>query len=327
MPFLAALFLLFSFSSFATINEDKDESWETYPKELQKFDYSGDKLKQNWEILSAGTGLDWPDVKFIKSMIDRFPNLSKQLLELAKQKDSHPALKPILEQDYLPLALAIQQVWRLHFQGEFQQAYNLGMELGPAGFLPALYSKLIHTTFLITDIQEKEEKFKEVGLLTAPLITQTKGFDFLLFGDSYQKARRLELMTTTEATASGLLGPTQDRLKKLHAEDPDNILYSAMLAGIDGGIIERVGGFIGGMTYGADEDKAIDLFDQSIEKENRLPVLYNEFALMLIRLDDSDYDEKLSSLLTACINLKIYSAEEALNQKNCHTLNQQRKNN
>ena len=90
-----------------------------------------------------------------------------------------------------------------------------------------------------------------------------------------------------------------------------------MLAGIDAGIIERVGGFIGGMTYGADEEQAIELFDTALKQESRLAVLYNEYSQALIRLDDSDYSAKLDLLLQTCINLPVYSAEEALNQQVC----------
>lgn len=329
MPFLLLIASLFSLPVFASnslepVEETSVKAWPQYPADLPQFDYSGDKLQKNWQLLSAGTRLPWPSVDFITSMMKKFPVLSKRLHTLAKKEGSHPALKPILKQDYEPLSLAIQQVWRLHYQGQFEQAYNLGMQLGPAGLLPALYSKLIHTTFLITDADEKEEKFIEVESFTAPLITHAPNFSFLLFGDAYQKARRLELMSTTAATASGLLGPTQEVLQELNSQDPENILYSSMLAGIDAGIIERVGGFIGGMTYGADEEKAVSLFDQSVEKEKRLAVIYNEFALMLIRLDDSDYDEKLDQLLATCISMATFSAEEALNQNNCKKLVSQR---
>jgi len=295
-------------------------TWQPYPDDLPQFDYSGLKLQQNWEILSVGTRLPWPNAQFIEKMMGEFPQLSQQLIQIAKQTDSHPALKPILQQDYQALASELQQVWRFHFQGQYQHAYELGMQLGPAGLLPAIYSKLVHTTFLIENNNEKQQQFLAVDRLTQALIPLAPDYNFLLFGDAYQKARRLELMSTTEATASGLLGPTQDVLKSLHQEYPNNQLYSAMLAGIDAGIIERVGSFLGGMTYGADEDKAIQLFNQALRQENRLAVLYHEYAQVLIRLDDSDHDEKLHQILSACIALPVFSAEEALNQQGCKTL-------
>jgi hypothetical protein len=145
-----------------------------------------------------------------------------------------------LQQNYQPLAEAVQQVWRFHYQGQYRQAYELGMKLGPAGLLPALYAKLIHTTFLINKNQ-KAEKFLEIDTIMKPLMPLVKDFDFLTFGDAYQKPRRLELLSTAAATASGLFGPTQGSLQKLHKKFPLHPLYSAMLAGIYAGIIERAG--------------------------------------------------------------------------------------
>ena len=230
-----------------------------------------------------------------------------------------------MDEDYEPLAEALQQVWRLHYQGAFQQAYELGMKLGPAGLLPAVYSKLIHTTFLIEDNKIKTERFLEVDEITKKLLPLASDYRFLIFGDAYQQARRLEMLSTSEASISGLLGLTQKSLKKLRKKSPNNVLYMAMLAGIDAGIIERVGGFVGGVTYGADEDRAIELFNQAIKQESRLAVLFNEYSQALIRLDDSDYDEILDDLLTRCLALSVFSAEEALNQQVCKDTDNLRK--
>lgn len=301
--------------------QENTSTWKPYPESFPQFDYSGDLLAKNWSILSAGTQLAWPDSTQIKFVIDKYPKMSLQLNNLASKEDSHPALKSTLTHNFEPLAEAVQQIWRLHYQGQFEQAHSLGMQLGPAGLLPALYSKLIHTTFL-TSKKYKEAKFLEVDAMMQPWVSQFKDFEFLAFGDLYQKARRLELLSTTAASSSGLIVPTQESLKNLHENSPNHPIYGAMLAGLQSGIIERVGGFLGNMTFGANEDAVIELFEDALSKEQRLAVLYNEYSLALIRLDDSDYSERLKELLNTCINLTIYSAEEALNQQVCrNTLN------
>jgi hypothetical protein len=313
MRFLTLLFsFIISVTSYA--------QWTPYPQNLIQFDYSGDKLQQYWPQLSAATGLPWPDANFIVNMMKEFPKLADELNTLAKEEGAPIALKATLKGDYQGLASAVQQVWRLHFQGQYQQAYQLGMSLGPAGVGPALYAKLIHTTHLVHEAELKEANFLATDTVISDLLPHAKNYTFLIFGDSYQKARRLELMSTTAATASGLLGPTQEKLNALHKSHPNNPLYSAMLAGIDAGIIERVGNFVGNMTYGADEDRAIELFQNALLTQPSLAVLYNEFAQVILRLDDSDYDELLLNTLNSCDQLEVYSAEEALNQNTCRKL-------
>lgn len=316
------VFIFISSCLFAIASHSQ---WVTYPEDLEQFDYSGEKLHQYWPQLAAATGLPWPDGAFLQAMMVKFPQLAKQLQQKAKQDNAPEALKATLNNDYQPLALAVQQVWRFHYQGQYKQAHQLGMTLAPAGLFPALYSKLIHTTYLVDNNEVKEIEFNEVDQAIAQVLPIADDYSFIIFGNAYQRARRLELMSTTAATASGLLGPTQGDLRELHKQFPNNPLYSAMLAGIDAGIIERVGSFIGGMTYGADEEKTIELFQQALKVQPNLAVLYNEFALVILRLDNSDYDELLLSSLNQCDQLTIYSAEEALNQRSCRILLAQHK--
>lgn len=294
-----------------------NSNWNAYPGDLQQFDYSGDSLQQHWAQLAAATNLSWPDSGFIADMMARFPKLSQRLALLAKQDNAHPALKNTLTGDYQGLALAVQQVWRLHFQGQYEEAYQQGLKLGPAGLGPALYAKLIYITHLVPTSKEKERLLLEVDAAIKTVLPYADNYSFILFGDAYQKARRLELMSTTAASSSGLIGTTQDSLRDLNKADPGNPLYNAMLAGIDAGIIERVGNFVGSMTYGTDEDKSLALFNDALKSHPSLAVLHNEFAQFILRLDDSDYDELLLKTLKRCDQLAVFSAEEALNQQAC----------
>ena len=297
--------------------QQNSQTWSSYPGSLPVFNYEGKLLKQSWPLLAAGTRLPWPDEAYMAQMISEYPALHEYTQQLVDNGQSHPALIAALNKDYTLLAAQVQQVWRFHFEGQYQQAYELGMKLGPAGYLPALYSKLIHTTFLITTSDEKELQFKQVEELANTLKPLADDYPFLDFGNAYQKARRLELMSTSAAASSGLLSDTMDRLKVLYKQDPDSPLYPAMLGGIHAGVIERVGGFVGSMTYGVSESEAIEMFENALAKESRLPVLYNEFAQALIRIDGNEHQEKIRTLLEQCTLLTPYSAEEALNQDKC----------
>lgn len=130
-------------------------------------------------------------------------------------------------------------------------------------------------------------------------------------------------MSTSAATASGLINGTQDTLKKLQTRSPGHPLYAAMIASIDAGIIERVGGFVGGMTFGADEDESMALFKSTLKAYPTLAVLHNEFAQFILRLDNSDYDNLLLDTLKRCSTLTVSGAEEALNQLSCRKFFQQ----
>ena len=307
-----AIGLLFSSFSYS--------EWAKYPSDLEQFDYSGDKLQQYWPELTSSTNFPWPDADNLRELGKQQPKLAELTATMAKKDNAPAALKAVLQGDYQSLSLAIQQVWRLHFQGQFEEAYNLGLTLGPPAFGPALYAKLIYTTHLVTDPIQKQAMFLEVSDAIAEISPLANDYAFITFGDIYQKARRLELMSTSEAAASGLLSPTLDTLKELHNSHPENPLYSAMLVGVEAGIIERVGNFISSLTYGTDEDESMALFAKTVKSNPHSAVLHNEFAQVMLGFENDDYNELIISTLNTCTQLSVLSAEEALNQKSCQIL-------
>ncbi|WP_430461425.1 hypothetical protein ACQUQU_01205 [Thalassolituus sp. LLYu03] len=288
--------------------------WQSYPSELAQFDYAGDALAQHWSQLSAGPQLPFPDSTTLESLFTRYPGLRDASLQ---QAASHPALTALAEGNLTPLAEAIQQVWRLHYQGRFQQAYELGLQLGPVGAVPALYAKNMYATLLVSGREEKLALFREAVAESERLLPLAPDYPFARFGLVYAQARILELLETSEATSSGYLGESRATLKALTGEEPANALYPAVLAGIDAGVVERVGSFIGRITYGSTADKADAEFRHALSLQNQLPVIYNEYAKALGQMDAEEYHARRLELLSTCTALPVFSAEEAMNQAAC----------
>lgn len=304
--------LLLSFCAVTTAME-----WRPYPSDLPQFDYSGDKLKENWDNLTLGSKQEWPDEAFLLEMSENYPELRQHMLDLAAQPNAHPAIKAILNGSFTPLAQAVQQAWRFHYEGKYQQSYNLGMQLGPAGNVPAIYSKLMYVNFLVDSPEEKLNLFREIAAEAEQSLTQTSGYDLGTFGLLYARVRILEQLGTSSALATGFLGSTQKSLKQLTKNNPSISLYPTTLGGIQAGVVERVGSFVGRMTYGATEGRTIEHFQQALELQGNLPVIYNEFIVALSRINPKKHKILIQDLSTHCLALIPYSAEEALNQAAC----------
>lgn len=351
MRFLISLAIaVFSLSAHAVSMTADD--WQPYPNNLPTFDYSGDKLKDAWPQLTLGTKQDFPDELFILNYAKKYPGIQKIALEKAAQPDAHPALKRILIlEDYMqkhpgledsitgnvvaadlspefkavmhesltPLAEALQQAWRFHYQGQFKEAYQLGMQLGPAGAVPAIYSKLMYATFMLQSPKEKLEMFRHAADEAQVYLPLTPGYDFAEFGLLYARVRILERLNTPLALATGFLGSTQTSLGKFTEKSPDISLYAALLGGLQAGVVERVGSFIGRLTYGATEDRTIVRFDSAKEVAPTLPVVYNEYIVALSRINMKKHKNEIQKLASECATLTPFSAEEALNQALCNT--------
>lgn len=311
--FIVFTLLAFSLASWAL----PVDQWLSYPNELPHYDYSGDKLKEAWPMLTQGTQQEFPDEAFITGMGQKYPDLHNYMLNLAKDEQAHPAIKALAEGDAAPLAKEIQEVWRLHYQGQYKDAYQLGMQLGAAGAVPAIYSKLMYATFMVTDPTEKLAMFREAAAQSEDLLPLTPGYDFAEFGLLYARVRILERLNTTAALATGFLGSTQKSLRTFVERNPHNSLYPTTLGGIQAGVVERVGSMIGRVTYGATANRTIERFEQALNLEGNLPVIYNEYIVALSRISSKKHQNKIQTLAAKCATLTPFSAEEALNQALC----------
>lgn len=191
------------------------------------------------------------------------------------------------------------------------------MQLGPAGSVPAIYSKLMYATFMIHSSAEKLAMFREIADEAEQSLQLTPGYDFGQFGLLYARVRILERLGTTASLATGFLGSTQKNLKELSKRHPHNSLYPTTYASIQAGVVERVGSLIGRITYGATESRTLDGFKQALELQANLPVIYNEFIVALSRINPKKHHVLIQDLSAYCLALTPYSAEEALNQALC----------
>ncbi|MDF1763170.1 MAG: hypothetical protein P1U57_07160, partial [Oleibacter sp.] len=171
------------------------EEWPAYPKSLPQFQYEGDALKQAWPKLSAITGAEYPDEAWIQRTLAKYPLLNEKVKELSQLESSHPAVQALKNNDYTPLATALQDIWRLHFSGNFQQAYIKGAELTSLGMIPAVYSRLMNASLLIKDDEERMNAFKAIQSLSEAGLELLPGYFFGEFGLAFAKARMLEMMS------------------------------------------------------------------------------------------------------------------------------------
>ena len=305
------LSVLLSFPVLAT-------DWKDYPEDLQQYDFSGDKLQQQWQELTKLTRVEYPDVDWIRSMMTDYPRLAHHMMVLGSDPEAHPAVfKAIQESDYSDLSNAVQEVWRLHYSGQYEKAYELGMQLGPVGEVPAIYSRLVHATLLIDDHDDKMEEFEEAAALSNEGLALAPEYRFAEFGLVYAKVRMLELMSTGEARSSGYIPIAQDKLDKLQEYAPDRGAYPLTRGGLEAGIVERVGSFLGSITYGATESSAIENFEKAQKLLPDMAIVYNEYSVGLMRLDEDDFRKEIRKLLNTCMNIEPVNAEDALNQMHC----------
>jgi hypothetical protein len=292
-------------------------NWQPYPETLASFDYSEDTLGQHWQDLTGGFRGPLPTADTLKADAERWP----ELYELTRQHlqalpETHPELAFLAEGEpsdhFDAYAEQLRRTWSLLFNGQFQQARELGMALGPAGYFPALYAQALYATLVETDESTRQRLLEEVINRTRDIMPKAPDHPMIRFGNAYGKARILEQLSASEAIATGYTSEVKDTLTTLLVENPDNIYALTLYAGVHAGIIEKAGSLVARLTYGAKESEMETLFTEAIDLAPHYPAVYYEYARARLKVDGDDGHDEALALLEKTRDMTPDSAEEAL---------------
>ena len=292
--------------------------WPGYPDTLPVYEYPGAQLSQQWSDLTALIHIPYPDADWIRQMLDTYPGLQGAMTTAATQSDAASSLKTATQGDYQPLSEQLQQVWRLHYSGQYEQAWTLGNRLGPLGEIAANYARLINASFILTAPDTRLAEFRACAESSQASLQLAPDYALAEYGLVYARVRMLEMMDNAQARSSGYIGFAQQSLASLAKSYPQEPVYKVTQGGLEAGIVARIGSFLGSLTYGVSEDSAISAFNTALQSPKaRRPVVLHEFATAMQRMNSNRYRDSIQQLLTLCTQADADSAEEALVQQQC----------
>lgn len=120
------------------------EHWTPFPNPDPAFDYAGERLRQAWPQLHAGDREPFPDRENIAELIDDETRLGDTAFGT----------------DAIKIAAELQDAWRDFHRGEFRQAYERGLGVGPLGQAVAITADGVQAFFLEGRDAEKIERFQ-----------------------------------------------------------------------------------------------------------------------------------------------------------------------
>ena len=116
-------------------------------------------------------------------------------------------------------------------------------------------------------------------------------------GYAYAIARIAEESPVPVVVARRYIGKIKDNAEAIIEFMPEHPLGHAFRAGVDAGIMRRVGKFTGRMTYGARTTTVEDSFDRAMEMAPDIPIVAYEYANALIYMNRKrDLNEAMSYL-------------------------------
>ncbi len=275
---------------------NKKMLWAPLPGKHKEFDYDLASLKKAWSKLHVGDGEDFPDEK-----------RAEQLIKSAG-KSAPKGLNANA------LAEQLQQAWLAFHRGEFQKAFELGLEIGPCGTSVAAKAIGIHATYLVKKPAEQMERYELLAEMAEHAIEalpkEANSYYRLAFG----LGRYSQSISIAKALSMGLAGKVKkalDTCLKLNPKHAEAHLASALW---HAEIINKVGSTLGGFTYGAKQKLAEEHIKTALKLAPSMPIVHAEHAQMLLLLDE-DNEQAAADAFERASELKPMDAMDYLDAR------------
>ena len=184
----------------------------------------------------------------------------------------------------LPKEAGALDAWRHFHAGAFANAVDAGRKAGGAGVDAAVKAQMIYANYL-----EKSDKAKLALLEEAVLWAEARRGEAPKLANThylyaYALGRYSQGISITKALAQGFGGRIKDALTTAIKLEPRHADAHIAYGSYQAEIIDKVGGLVAGMTYGAKKDSALEYFQRALKLNPDSAIARIEYANGLIKL-------------------------------------------
>jgi tetratricopeptide (TPR) repeat protein len=177
-----------------------------------------------------------------------------------------------------------QDAWIAHHAGEFERAAELGLKAGTAGFNAAHKAICIYANYLEKSEARKLKLYEEVAARCEALQKNEPNNVNAYYLHAYALGRYSQGISIVKALSQGLGGKVKASLEQALKLEPRHADAHIALGAYHAEIIDKVGGLIGGMTYGAKKETGMAHFDKALKLNPDSAIARIEYANGMIML-------------------------------------------
>jgi hypothetical protein len=271
----------------------KKSSWAAFPHASKNFDYTGDKLAKAWAKLHAGDCEPFPDEAHVAALLKAKPALGKAA-------------------DAGKIAAELQEAWRDYHRGDFQSAFERGEKLGALGASVAVKAMGIHAVYLVPDASEQLTRFETCARLAEAAIEALPKEANSHYRRAFALGRYSQGISIAKALSQGLAGKVRESLDKTLKLAPKHAEAHTALGLYHCEIINKVGGMIGGLTYGAKAATGEEHLKTALKLTPDSPIAHIEYGNGLLLLHGDKQEDAAADAYEKASKLKARDAMDAL---------------
>jgi tetratricopeptide (TPR) repeat protein len=212
----------------------------------------------------------------------------------------------------LPKDAAVLDAWAAFHAGDFARAVEAGTGAGGPGLNAAVKAQVVYGHYLEKSEKARVGLFEEAAAWAEARKAEAPKDPNAHYFHAFALGRYSQGISVGKALAQGLGGKIKESLLtaiKLAPKHADAcIAYGAYQAEV----IDKVGGLVAGMTYGAKKDSALEHFEKAIKLFPEAAIAKIEYANGLILLFGKSRLDEATKLYEAAAACKPADAMERL---------------
>ncbi len=187
-----------------------------------------------------------------------------------------------------PKSEAVQEAWRRYHAGEFERAAEAGLAAGVEGYNAANKATAIHATYLEKAAARKVKLLQETMARAEEAIARRPRDANAHYLYALAAGRYSQEISIAKALARGLGGRIKDALTTAVKLEPKHADAHVALGAWHAEVVGKVGAMVGGLTYGAKKDAALEHFQKALKLNPDSAIARIEYANALVILFGKD---------------------------------------
>ena len=211
-----------------------------------------------------------------------------------------------------PADPVVQDAWRAYHEGRFEQAVEIGKAHGGLGLVPAAFAATIYAHYLEPDEEPKVAIFESAIELAEHATQACPDNANAFYMLAVSMGRYSQFVSIIDALAKGLGPKIRDAAQRCLELQAEHAEGHATLAGWHAEIVDKVGGMLAGLSFGAKKDLAEEHYDRALALAAMSPVPCIEKASGLVLMYGESSREEATQLLQKAVALEPADAMQAL---------------
>jgi len=211
-----------------------------------------------------------------------------------------------------PKDAAVADAWRHFHVGAFQDAVTAGRAAGEGGIDAAVKAQCVYANYVEPDVKARLALFEEAAEWASERRAAAPRDANAHYLYAFALGRYGQGISVAKALAQGFGGKIRDALTTAISLEPKHAEAATAFGAYQAEVIDKVGGLVAGLTYGAKKESALKSFEQAVKLFPESPIVHIEYANGLILLFGKSRIDEATRMYETAAKAKPADAMERL---------------